>query len=505
MSFDFEYLQPDHRWKPISLVRKLLYAYLMRFLSTFKKGLVSSFHFIWIFLISAFSMNAVNAQNFDTTSNHQLRSAFRQSNLSGRARYFLMFTDNEKNLTDYHANALGLNLEFETGNFYGFRLNVAGSYVANLGSSDLSKPDPLTHTYSRYEAGLFNQANLDQEQNFARLEKLNLSWSSRHWILTAGLHPLQTAFINPQDGRMETTMVGGLTAKGRCGKRNMNWQLGWLGWISPRGTQHWYSAENSIGIFGQGKNPDGQPGNYKNNSNSSGILYAEFSKKIKNLKISFTEQLVTDIFNSALLQLDYQYKTKNVNWQAAVMGIQQFSVNHGGNIDPDKTYFSPGQQTWAYGARIGAAIKKTELFLNYTRITKNGRYLMPREWGRDPFFTFIPRERADGLADADAVSINLKQELLKSRLSFELAYGRYYLPSPTETHKNKYGMPSYDHSKLQVNYSFAKALKGLSFSALLIYKSAIDTKPADPKFIINRVNTGNYNFVLNYQFHHAYK
>lgn len=461
--------------------------------------------FILFSFLSTFCSSSVEAQNFDTIFNHQINSAFRQSKISGRARYFLMFTENQKNLSDYYANAIGLNLEYETGNFYGFRFNIAGSFVANFGSSDLSKPDELTHTYNRYEAGLFNQADLTQTQNFARIEKLNLSWNSKHWILTAGFQPLQTAFINPQDGRMEPTMAVGLTAKGRCGKRNMEWQFGWLGWISPRGTQHWYNIENSIGIFGQGKNPGGSPGNHRNNLSSSGIIYANFSKKIRNVKIEFSEQLATNIFNSTLLQLDYTYKTKNINWFAGVQGIQQFSVNHGGNVDPGKTYFSAGEQTWAYGARIGASVKKTQLSLNFTRITKDGRYLMPREWGRDPFFTFIQRERADGLADVDAVSLNYTQAILRSRLLIELAYGRYYLPPPTDTYRNKYGMPSYDHSKLQLNYSFGKALKGLSLSALFIYKSVLGPKPSDPKYIINRVNTGNYNFVLNYQFDHAFK
>jgi hypothetical protein len=33
--------------------------------------------------------------------------------------------------------------------------------------------------------------------------------------------------------------------------------------------------------------------------------------------------------------------------------------------------------------------KEVEITLN-NRITAKGRYLMPREWGRDPFYTLCP-------------------------------------------------------------------------------------------------------------------
>ncbi len=475
------------------------------------KGLIShrnaltTFSFFAFFLILVFTSTEPAAQSFDTSRNYKIAEVLKQSEVSGRIRYFFMLTENEKDLTDYHAHAAGINLEYETGNYYGFRFNIAGSYVVNIEASDLSKPDSLTRTYNRYEAGLFNQADLRQRQNFGRVEKLNLSWSSRHWLVIAGLQPFQTAFINPQDGRMEPTVVGGLTAKGRCSKRNLDWQLSWLGWISPRGTQHWFRAENSIGIYGQGKNPGGGPADHLNHLSSSGIIYGSFSKQTKHVKFQITEQLVTNIFNTALLQLDYNFKAGLLKWMAGVQGLQQFSVNHGGNIDPEKAYFSAGQQSWAYSARLGISIKNTELFFNYTRITKNGCYLMPREWGRDPFYTFIQRERTEGIANMDAVSINFRQELLKSQLSLELAYGRYYLPAASDSRKNKYGMPSYDHSKLQVNYGFRKTLSGLQISTLLIYKKAIPEKPSDPKYSINKVDMANVNFVLNYQFAHAFK
>ena len=90
--------------------------------------------------------------------------------------------------------------------------------------------------------------------------------------------------------------------------------------------------------------------------------------------------------------------------------IKQDAVNAGGNNDPAKAYFKKGTKSFSFGGRAGWKNNKWETSLNYTRITAKGKYLMPREWGRDPFFTFLPRERNEGFGDVDAIMAKINQK-----------------------------------------------------------------------------------------------
>lgn len=48
---------------------------------------------------------------------------------------------------------------------------------------------------------------------------------------------------------------------------------------------------------------------------------------------------------------------------------------------------------------------------------------MPREWGREPFFTFLPRERNEGFGDVHALMGKLSYNNSKISVKTSLAVG----------------------------------------------------------------------------------
>jgi hypothetical protein len=84
---------------------------------------------------------------------------------------------------------------------------------------------------------------------------------------------------------------------------------------------------------------------------------------------------------------------------------------------------------------------------------------MPREWGREPLYTFLPRERNEGLADTHAATVQIKNDVNKE-LSFNLGLGKYWLPNSAEANKNKYAMPSYNQLNVEASYAFNSWLEG---------------------------------------------
>jgi hypothetical protein len=138
--------------------------------------------------------------------------------------------------------------------------------------------------------------------------------------------------------------------------------------------------------------------------------------------------------------------------------------------------------------------------LNYTRIIAHGRYLMPREWGRDPFFTFLPRERSEGAGDVHAATLNLIWKDVRSGWRIELDGGVYRMPALTDTRLNKYAMPSYAQVLINAQYQFRGEWQGLAIQLITLGKTPIATASLTEKQSFNKVDMLHADLIINYVF-----
>jgi hypothetical protein len=125
---------------------------------------------------------------------------------------------------------------------------------------------------------------------------------------------------------------------------------------------------------------------------------------------------------------------------------------------------------------------------------------MPREWGRDPFYTFMPRERNEGFADVHAYVFKIGRTFQKQRINLNFAAGHFDMPSVDNNAANKYGLPSYNQFNIDARYTFTGLLSGLETQLLFAYKAKANAGVVPQKFIINKVNMGLWNLVMNYNF-----
>ena len=434
----------------------------------------------------------------DTTS---LLSAFKNGQINGHVRYMFMSTQNEKGLTDYYANAIGLGLRFETAGFHHIQFALSGFSTVNIGSSDLTKPDALTGQYNRYEIGNFDITNPAKKTGLNRIEEFYLKYSFKNTYLKVGRQFINSTFINLQDGRMAPTAVEGVWTEINDIKK-LKLHLGWLWKLSPRSTTHWYKPGSTLGFYPTGVNLNGVKSGYANSIESSGvgIVQAIFTVT-KQFKIQASNLFAENIFNSSLLQIDYSHPLKSKSSLfTSLQVVKQFSINDGGNANQAKTYFSKGGSSLAYGARMGWRNKLWETSLNCTRITSEGRYLIPREWGIEPFFTFLPRERNEGFGDVNAITGKVNYSVPKTMVKASLAVGYYHLPDVKNFVLNKYGMPSYTQLNADIRYAFSNTLKGLEAQVLIVGKFNNGETYSKYKYIFNKVNLAQYNVMLNYNF-----
>jgi hypothetical protein len=427
--------------------------------------------------------------------------AFKNGTFHGHFRYYFMATDNTRNLTDYYANAVGGGLHYQTDKYKNFQFGVSGFYVFNIGSTDLDTIDPSTGQANRYEIGLFDQEDPHNHKDIDRLEELFLKYHVLKGHFTIGRQLINTPFINLQDGRMRPTGVEGLWYESDRLKKTKI-QGGYLYAVSPRGTTKWYEVQHSIGLYPSGVNPDGSKSSYHDHVSSKGLFSLGITHSIQpNLKITVWDLFVENMFNSALTEIEYKKELKlDRSFYSAGQFIRQDAVNDGGNPDPSKTYFTARGKSMTFGFKAGLKMKTKDFSLNYNRITAHGRYLMPREWGRDPFYTFLPRERNEGYGDVHALVVRGSKNFPKIHLKTALAGGVVSMPDVKDYRLNKYGMPSYAQINLDIRYGFDNVLKGLDAQLLVVYKHGLGDTYDNDRFVINKVDMMLWNLVLNYHF-----
>ena len=190
--------------------------------------------------------------------------AFKKGHASGHFRYFFMNTQNQGELTDYYANAIGGGLKFETAKFHNFQFGVSGFYIFNIGSSNFGYLDPSTGQTNRYEIGLFDISDYHNKYHMDRLEELYIKYNFKSSRVQFGKQMINTPFINLQDGRMRPTEVEALWADIKINKK-FSFEGGYIFNISPRSTLKFYSVPHSIGVYPSGVNIFGKPSNYKGN------------------------------------------------------------------------------------------------------------------------------------------------------------------------------------------------------------------------------------------------
>jgi hypothetical protein len=428
------------------------------------------------------------------------RKAFLSGQVNGHFRTFFMATDNTGDLADHNALALGGGLRYETASFKGFRFAVGGAYLFRIASTDLLAPDPASGTPSRYEIGLFDVDQKPLGREWARLEELYLEYKRDALALTVGRQFINMPFVNLQDGRMRPGAVDGLVGRWKGVRTQL--EGGYLYAVSPRSTTQWYSIEKSIGLYPSGVNPDGTKSDYHGHVSSAGLFYAGAQHALtERLTLQGWDMFADGLMNSLLLQADLKIKTTGAR-KLTLSGqfIRQDGVGDGGNADQAQTYFPEGGSSMAFGVRFACQRAHGGFNLNYTRITGDGRYLMPREWGRDPMFTFMPRERNEGLGDVHAVTANwLFKDLLKTG-SAALGVGYYDLPDVKDYALNKYGMPSYVQANLDLRYKVTGWLEGLDIQYLLVVKWGLGETYGEDRYVANKVDMALHNLVVNYHF-----
>lgn len=435
-------------------------------------------------------ISAASTYAQDSTSYTSLGDFLRQGAVSGKTRTYYMYSDNRAPLSDYHGLGIGAGIGYQSPSYKGLSINMSGYFIVNTFSSDFTIPDSITQNPNRYELGLFDITDPGNKSNLYRLENLNITYSRKGNTLKVGQYIPDYSFINPQDGRMSPTVVRGVDFRKKWNNTAIG--INYINGLSPRSTVKWYSVKETFGIYPTGRDTDGSASSYKGNIETSGIFQTNWNQKwSKYVNTSFQTMTVPSVFQTYLAEINL----KQADYYVNSLFIYQHVLDNSQNLSYDQI----DNKTGVYSLRLGKKTKNWNLNLNCTRIGKTGRFLMPREWGREPFYTFMPRERNEGTGDVNAFSFNVTR-LLTKNLVLKAAYGRFYLPNATDAKLNKYAMPAYQQTNIEINYALSGWFSGADFKVLFVRKDELGTPIENPKLVFNKVDVSLLNMIFNYNF-----
>jgi len=420
----------------------------------------------------------------------------------GHIRNFFMSTVNHGDYPDYYAFAMGGGLGYYSPVIKGFQAGMSGFIIYNVASSHLGPAPPF---FNRYELGLFDFTNPDNHEDLDRLEDLYLRYyltKNNTSFIQVGKFHLKTPMINLQDGRMRPNLQEGIWAEWNDSKK-IKLKGGWIWRTSPRSTIHWFDIGKSL-VYPNGRAVNGEKADYTSYTKSDAIAIANVTwKPVKQIDYQVWNYYADQMFNMSLNKVEYKKKTGDRTMMAGFQYAWQKSL-YNDTLSIEKQYIVHDEQSHTFSGRIGLINnrKGEEWNINYTRITSHGRYLFPREWGVEPFYTFMQRERNEGAGDVHATTLQHTRYLDKGK-HWELlaAAGLYWMPSVNDARLNKYVMPSYYQLNARSRYRFQGFLRGLNLEVLYTYKGNM-TKGLEvqPSYYHNKVDMHHVSVVMDYYF-----
>lgn len=424
----------------------------------------------------------------------RLIDIFTQGHVHGHIRNYFMSTLNQAELKDYYADALGGAIRFETADFHGLHLGVAGIFTYKAFANDLNAPDPITGEFAKWEHELFDVLDFDNFNDLDRLEELYVTYNFQKGSITYGkLEIEETPLINRTDGRMKPYAFKGFWFNYNLNASNII-RVAWLDRISPRSTVEWFDFNEGIGLLDNGFQPDGSLASYHDHLSSDGLAMVSYDSRFGHLNIRAYQWYLHHISHTSWMQLEFGRKAIELGVQYAL----QFPDSYQRELEYGQRYVQPEEMGQVLSTKFAWNPGYWSLQGAYSHAFSSGRFLFPRELGRDRFYTSMSRSRMEGFGDTDVITMALDYSLAEGSFQAGISYTEIWGPATNELRYNKYRLDAYRQFNVHFEYRFHGFLEGTQMHALYVLKDNKQDDSAD--IIFNRSNYQQFNLVMNFEF-----
>lgn len=449
-----------------------------------------------LFLVTSCFSNYVIAQRHEvrnTTEVESLKMVFVKAEVEGHIRNYFMSTMNEGNLKDYYTNATGGAIGIKTLPFKNFSLGIKGIFTYQTFSSDLNEKDEASQKASKWEHELYDINDLENYNDLDRLEELYIDYTFKKGIISAGKMPIEeTIFVNKSDGRMKPFAFSGIQAQLNFDSTT-HFYIAYIGRVSPRSAVEWYNFDEAIGIVTNGNQPNGLAADYAGYTNSKGMSIVGLEKQIENSSIKLYHYHLHQILNTSIIE----GQTDLSNFEFTIQYVFQFADQFQQSLAYENRYVQASENGQLLSLKSAYNAKKHHFFIAYTHLFATGRFLFPKELGRDRINTSISRSRAEGLGNSNVFTINYEY-CLTQQTGFRVEATTILQNNPESAKYNKYNLDNYYQINTRIKHKMKAFFEGLECSLLYVYKKNYEENQVD--LIFNRSNFHQINLIANYNF-----
>ena len=440
---------------------------------------------------------AVAPMAADSNAAATLGEAFQQGRFGAHVRTVFMATTNHRvREHNYYAHGIGAGLRYETKAWHHLQVGLEGFFLKNLYSSQLHKDS--VRAESRYELSLFDIENPRNRALLQQVEELWVAWQpTPGFRLVYGRQHLDTPLLNSQDSRLSPNFVQGLWATATL-RPSTTLRGGWLTHVAPRSTDRWFRLDESVGRYGMGVAPDSSAGRYAGAVHTRGLAVMGLRQTLaSNAALQLWQYYADHLLATTYAEGTASLPRPSGVWTAGGQLLWQRALAPDGSPTPSQRYLADGEQARALSLRLTHQHGPWQLAGQYTRVTAHGRFLFPREWGREPFYTTLPRERLEGAGDVHAGSVTASWQR-SSQTRLEIGYGYYNLSS--QARLNKYSVPDFHQLNLSATKAFGVAAEGLRLRALYVAKLGASRADYVPDRAVNKVDLHHLTMAMDYEF-----
>lgn len=423
----------------------------------------------------------------------QVKEVFTKGHFHSHIRNFFLSTYNQRDLKDYYTNATGGAIGFTTANFKGFEIGVKGSFTYKTFGTDLENKDPMTGKNSKWEYELYDVLNQGNFRNLDRLEELFLKYRYGNSYVSYGkIETEYTPLLNRSDGRMTPfAHRGGWTHLNITPHHQVN--LGWLNGVSPRATTEWFSIEDGMGLFNNGHQPNGELAEYYEQYPSSGIGIANYNFQKNNFSFKVYDVFIDKLINTVWAEVGLDMNSFYLGMQY----VYQTPLKFNEELQYINRYVQPSENGQVLSSQLGWQKDKLNFTFAYTHAFDSGRFLFPKELGRDHFFSSISRSRLEGLGNVDVFTLKGKYLPIR-QIHLGVKLQQIKGADPNMLQFNKYSVDESFQVNSRIRYEAQGFFEGVSFDVLWVYRENLNHTEAQS--IFNRSNFNQLNFVTNFQF-----
>ncbi|WP_040556199.1 hypothetical protein [Psychroflexus gondwanensis] len=449
---------------------------------------------LFISLLLLVFLNGFSQSSKELDSLSVFQDIFDSSSVEGELRNFTMATYNRGSLQDYSTNATGGTVKIKTKNFKGFEAGMQTSFTYKTIGNDLNAVDPIAGRGDKWELELYDIFNKGEFEHLIRLDELYLQYNfGKSYLAYGKIKTEYTRLINASDGRMNRFAHQGAWLHLNFDSPH-KLDLAWLNRFSPRSSYDWFDFDEAFGLVNQGFQPNGEAAIYKGFYPTQGVAIFNYGYINHNFNFHVYNFLFDKISNIVWLEADYDYKTYKLGLQYA----HSQALSYGEQLDEVNRYMQPDERANVLSSKLSWFTPKWEVSAAYTKAFDTGRFLFPKELGRDHFYTSIPRSRLEGLGGVDVFTLRVDYQLSKPNLHFGVSYQDLSGAEVQRFQLNKYNIDSTRQFNTQITFEPEGFFKGLHLDLLWVYRTNKTNEQQDLFF--NRSNFHQINLVTNFYF-----